>query len=523
MQWLKLILLGVFISFLFGCSDGSSELNSSDLLTNSINSSSSADTSSNLIENEFHNQYISLLYGMSKIYNSEEYYEEELQDSSIEENYKVYYYDVRARNNVPSVDVFGQNDDILWPGQILDGDQFAQNKTYRPLLLTRSPLTLSLSLESASAESGVNLSGMVENPSLSSVRQEINDIITQNGSASFAPEFSYEFENIMDKEQLQIGLSSILGTNSLTNTLGIDWSETQIRSRLVFTFKQRAFSVDVDTPDSVFSASNSIENLNAQLSGPISPLYVSSVDYGAVFYMVIESDLDANSLKASLNIGLDSAEINTGGLSENTQVRIAQFGGSSTLHDQLVEAVRNGNGIPDIQSILGNQTLAAANAVPISYKLRYLSDHSIAEVSIASEYRKKVYLKTNQDVQVTLEKFDFRDSDGAGSPEGGSEVTFTKVYLDSLGTTQTELIARWSGGVQDISPNVSYSTTFNHFNPETDYIRVSVIVVERDAFSNDHASGSQSFYIDSWDGLPYDVDASGDGAASRITVSFRLK
>ena len=76
----------------------------------------------------------------------------------------------------------------------------------------------------------------------------INSIISNNGSATLAPEFSYEYENILDKAQLQIGLSSILSPNDLTNKLGIDWSDTQVRSRLVFTFKQRAFSVDIDTP-----------------------------------------------------------------------------------------------------------------------------------------------------------------------------------------------------------------------------------------------------------------------------------
>lgn len=155
--------------------------------------------------------------------------------------------------------------------------------------------------------------------------------------------------------------------------------------------------------------------------------------------------------------------------------------------------------------------------------MRYLSDHSIAEVAIASEYQKKVYLKINQEVQVTLEKFDFRDSDGSGGPEGSSSVSFIKKYMDSTGVLQSETIANWSGGVQDVSPNISYTTTFTNYNPETDYVYVSIHVIEEDAFDNDHAYGNQSFYIDSWEGQSYDVDASGNGAASRITVKFNLK
>ena len=79
-----------------------------------------------------------------------------------------------AVEHLDSVVYLGLNDDVIWPGSMVRGDQ-AQSYTYVPISAPRAPITLSISLEGTGLTG--SLSEEVADPTLSKVRQGISALV----------------------------------------------------------------------------------------------------------------------------------------------------------------------------------------------------------------------------------------------------------------------------------------------------------------------------------------------------------
>ncbi len=71
-------------------------------------------------------------------------------------------------DNIESIAYLGLNDDVIWPGNLVKGDR-AHDFIYEPISVKRSPVTISISLESSST--GSSIVQDVSDPKLSTVRQ----------------------------------------------------------------------------------------------------------------------------------------------------------------------------------------------------------------------------------------------------------------------------------------------------------------------------------------------------------------
>lgn len=86
-----------------------------------------------------------------------------------------YTYEVHdVVDNIESVAFLGLNDDVIWPGSLIRGNQ-AHQFVYVPVTVDRAPITLSVSLEGSSTPG--DISRVIADPRLSTVRQGISDLL----------------------------------------------------------------------------------------------------------------------------------------------------------------------------------------------------------------------------------------------------------------------------------------------------------------------------------------------------------
>jgi|GEM_PF-5613982 len=447
-------------------------------------------------------------------------YTEALLDTQASGDYRIYTYQVHQSKQFVDLKSFGANDDILWPGNVLNGLNLAKSNQYSPISLKRAPVTISLSLEtSGSKSSNSNMSALVVHPSLSTIREAIADIIAKNSSSSLPTQVEYDYTNAYDTQQL--GLSLGIPQASLTGqSLDMGWNNSTTRSRILFTFKQIAFTADVNTPDSLFSATNSIAELNAALGSKISPVYVASVDYGAVYYLSVESSLSNQDLEANLGIGASVIVPQTSMTSKNTTVKFTQAGGAPQLGDQLTAMLLQTGGAPQLQALLKGQNLASSLAVPIQYRLRNASDNSLATIAMSGDYTMTKYVKVNQTVSISFDRFQaYKMTDGSGVPEFTANLY---VYANSKG--RDSLINTYSlsgaGVSYTVNPNKTWRFTFLDFKPSTDKIYIEASVIEKDLFADDRASSTKDILYPDWnDTTSLQFGTGAAGGIFDVTVS----
>jgi len=168
--------------------------------------------------------------------------------STEEEDGFRYTYEVHdALENMESVVYLGMNDDIVWPGNMVRGDH-AHQFVYEPITAPRGPLTMSISMESAAV--GGDLSEVVQNPSLSTVRQGINNLVTrvfdENTHVPAQVDFSYQQVYSCSQMNMFVGVDVSYGAGDLESSF--NWDQHEETTKIVAKYQQVYYSIDLDTP-----------------------------------------------------------------------------------------------------------------------------------------------------------------------------------------------------------------------------------------------------------------------------------
>ncbi|MBX3219382.1 MAG: thiol-activated cytolysin family protein [Labilithrix sp.] len=287
------------------------------------------------------------------------------------------------------------NADVLWPGSLVQGKSMAGG-ILDPVPVKRAPGTITLTI--ASGGSGVFHKTM-EQPSLSSAMEAQNAILATYDGATPA-KFSYTFQSIYSSQQLAVAVdANVKGTNwAAAASLSVDKKDE--KSRFLIQFTQEYFTMAFDPPQGaagVFAPSVTAKDLEPYAQNGNPPVYVSSVTYGRIFYILFEStssqlDLEAAvsgsysgavsvdaSVTAKYKSVINEANIKAYGLGGNAEMAIDAVGGSST--DQFER----------IQKFLttGANFDKKNPGVPISYTIRHLTDASQVRLALTTEYTAK--------------------------------------------------------------------------------------------------------------------------------------
>ncbi|MCL5246763.1 thiol-activated cytolysin family protein [Cellulophaga sp. 20_2_10] len=280
--------------------------------------------------------------------------------------------------------------DIIYPGSILRGSSF-MDAAYDPIVLKNEFNDVELSLTLRGKDLPISSPAY---PSLSSVRTTLNALlensqalINYNAVPSF---YSYESNSVTTQESFNKTLDIHVKADVLGGLVSSDFNFTQSsgtvssKKYVVVEVRQWFYNASIDPKNYTqwIDGEMEVEDL-----GSHEPLYVSSVDYGRVAYLLIETDKDeaynSTMVKASVKVALAVVEASTDvnyseefkSLFEQNKIKVliaggpAQLGGRVTDYNSFVRFLET----PSTSDLVGS-------AAPISYKVRRLLDNTEVEV-----------------------------------------------------------------------------------------------------------------------------------------------
>ncbi|MCL5246764.1 thiol-activated cytolysin family protein, partial [Cellulophaga sp. 20_2_10] len=286
--------------------------------------------------------------------------------------------------------VSANKSDIIYPGSILRGSSF-MDAAYDPIVLKNEFNKVQLSLTLRGKNLPVSSS---TSPALSNVRITLNGLL-ENSQAlidyTAVPSFySYESNSVTTQESFNKTLdihvkADVLG-GLVSSSFNFSQSSGTLSSKkyVVVEVRQWFYNASIDPKN----YTQWIEgDMDTEDLGSHEPLYVSSVDYGRVAYLLIETDKDeaynSTMVKASVKVALAAVDASTDvnyseefkSLFEDNKVKVliaggpAQLGGRVTDYDSFARFLET----PSTGDLV-------SSAAPISYKVRRLLDNTEVEV-----------------------------------------------------------------------------------------------------------------------------------------------
>ncbi len=318
--------------------------------------------------------------------------------------------------------------DAIYPGAILGANSLTDG-SFSSIGGERAPIDLSITLQ------GVNQTKITA-PSgkLSDVNQAITDLLNQQLTGSEPAKYEYSEERVHSTEYLMahVGASASGGWGEVNASF--DYENTEQFTKYLVNFKQVYYTVNIDRPDdpSDFWVECPDESV---FNGDV-PVYVSSVKYGRMGLLMIESSLSSTTIEAHLDAAFSiattdvavDADFRMEQLLENSNIDIKIIGGNST------SAIQSINGIDAFRDYIlnGAEYSIDSRGEPLAYTLKFIDDNSTARIITATEYdvRECEVLEQNQllvDLDPILDQICplyFHQSGGDNKMGSGDNVDF---------------------------------------------------------------------------------------------------
>ncbi|HVI48588.1 MAG TPA: thiol-activated cytolysin family protein [Chitinophaga sp.] len=319
-------------------------------------------------------------------------------------------------------------DRLIFAGALLQGNSLA-DLDLKPIADYQGkvkPITVSVSL------SARRVSGTINNPSLSATRTFISDILSQNNIGTQTAGYSFSMERFTAYDELKLAFGSNVKTGALFFKKESTSTETRTkiakRSGLYVKFVQKNFTLDLDLPD---KGNLMQDTVNLQGLSKYFPVYVSSITYGRMGILAIESDSSYEAtyeayntaFKALFVSGTNTLTTEQKRIIDQADMRIYLVG---TDGDGSVQTIRGLNEFLALAT-KGRTFSASAPGIPIYCSLSYLSDNSIVKTRFKVDISlDPVYARIEYDnVQTKDEYFQ------SGRPDGPDYVTGTRSYTSA--------------------------------------------------------------------------------------------
>lgn len=286
--------------------------------------------------------------------------------------------------------LFNPAANIVFPGNLLQGKSL-RNATPDNIPAERGGGDITISLLDGSPVSNV----YVDEISLGSVTTAANSILADKDDDSVIPANFQFSRSIVQSERefaLQIGADYENAWASISGNLS--FSENNTYSRMMIRLEQSFYQLSFTEPPAVedFFAPDADPADLERFIGPGNPAcYISSVNYGRIFYMLIETSSSASELETAVEAAFETP-VSEGGGSVATQhfesfeevnVKVFAFGGDAST--TLQTAFLSKNELNQLSNLLAKAT-DVRTALPISYTVRSLETNEVVAVQLATEY-----------------------------------------------------------------------------------------------------------------------------------------
>lgn len=277
--------------------------------------------------------------------------------------------------------------EVIYPSAPIDATS-VKTGAYIPLSnIQRGPATISISLLT---QPGTKPYRVVEEPSLSSIRDAINELLHDSSPGSTPAFVNFSIEEVRTQEEMDVAIQANFKGFGVNVASSFNFSSSTVNSRFLLKFYQKYYTIDVDLPNTPCDYFKPGQFPDISQFNDISPVYVSSVTYGRMVYFMIESSASSEEMQAALNVAVNKWGVGAGlnidyaqqQMIEESQISALIVGGNA---DSAVKAVNGLQGLIDFITEDGDFS-PSSPGVPISYTMRYLKDNSVSNIVLSSEY-----------------------------------------------------------------------------------------------------------------------------------------
>lgn len=299
--------------------------------------------------------------------------------------------------------VDSRNTDVIYPGSMLRGESF-MNGNYDPLVLPVGYNDVKLSVSLRGRNYPVKASSK---PTLSEIRNTTNTLLATHQNDidySFVPAYvSYQADQVNTEKSFNKSLNVHANVNVLGGLVSTKFNYTDS-----FTSSNSQKYVMIKLHQTFYNASIDPKHYKDWFQGEVAPsafgshepLYVSSVDYGRVAYLLIETNQSEEETKKMVSGAVNFAfNAVTGGVEASynqslrqlfaqSKIRVviaggpARLGGQVDSYNSFIEFIKT----PSIDDLI-------SSAAPIAYKVRRLKDNTEVEVKDVITEKVLVYKK----------------------------------------------------------------------------------------------------------------------------------
>lgn len=277
---------------------------------------------------------------------------------------------------------YDPNADVILAGMLLKGESLTKGTPDR-VAVRRGPGNLSLSTLNGSQQ----VSKSMEEWTPGNYFETINDLLIEN-SGIVPARFNFTIQQIQTEEELEIALEAETSAlRFIKASLSFSTDIEKKFNRIIVRLNQSYFNILFDRPNQIsdfFHPSIGANDLQPHV-GPLNPLtYISSVNVGRQFTLLIESTESASEIEAAANACFrgNCAGGNTKVLNELKDLRVKAFalGGDAS---QLIQAVTS-----DISQL--TEFLASSGdirtGVPLSYVVRTVLEDKVVKNGVTTKF-----------------------------------------------------------------------------------------------------------------------------------------
>ena len=334
----------------------------------------------------------------------------------------------------------------IYPGSVLRGDSLDKESYQEITQGNKRKAVISFDLQGVKDKEGKDAKPGITSdaifPDLASYRDLRNKILSQNITYHASAHSSYEDIEIKNEKsleaQLKIGVG--FGAAGIKSKIaaGFKFKKGEQKERRLIKFIETFYTVDVNQ-----EAAPLMINIPREAVGNRMPVYVSSVSYGRIAYLTIESDQKKSELKANIEAVFKASATNNGEVDIDAAIKKLENGTTITINiiGGGSEAVTD---LKQFQKYIVKEGFSAKNPGHIiKYQLRFLDDNATAYIKYSEKYK-------------TVERFEV--------PTKGYKVTATVENIKYAGHNSIDVIG--TIGMQPPAKDMLKKPIFNYSSTE---------------------------------------------------------
>ncbi len=322
---------------------------------------------------------------VGETYNEE--YDEEVNGEVVNQRYICTTSKVSVLDGNGQFPLFNPNAEVIYPANLLQGKTLS-NATPSLIPVKRAGGTISYNLNNGNLQSSFT----VDQVDKASIQNAMNNIIA-NSPDLVPANFSLDIIEVHSESQLAIEMGIDVESFKTKVSADMSFSSQKSYNRFLVKLSQEYYTMSFNIPTSkedLFAASVTPEDLSNYVQEDNPATFISSVTYGRIFYMLIESTSSRQDMSAKLSASYGafknkvegSVEVDAFSSLDEVKIKVIAYGGDAKGAFQLAGE----SNISAIADQLAQSTDIRAG-LPLSYVVRSVERPDVVVgTKLATEY-----------------------------------------------------------------------------------------------------------------------------------------